>query len=369
MTTGPTCVPGPGARADDQALGRLREQGHELLAHGLLDQDPRRGGAGLTLVEEGSLDGPGHRRGQVGVLADDQAVLSAELHQGRGVVDRRRLDDGPAGARRAGEGDLPDAGVGHQDPALLRPAVHHRHHLVGEHLGDELADTGRRHRGLLAGLEHDGVAGREGRRQLAAGVDRRPVEGDDRADHPVRHQLGGVERERRVPCLAVLGDDGPGEEVEQADAGEHVAARLVQRLAVLPGLHPGDLLGVGPEGVGDGVQRPGTLGGRPGRPDRLGRGHARDRRADLLAAVRANPGDLRAVGGIVDHERVEIALAGPSVLVELHWSRIRFCSSVFGRGRVHRPSTRRALPWATFSLTSSDRPAFSTDATAAAVSS
>ena len=60
-----------------------------------------------------------------------------------------------------------------------------------EHRVQQLHDPDDRERGLLAGLDDDGVADGEGRRELAAGMDRRPVERDDLADHADGLQVGG----------------------------------------------------------------------------------------------------------------------------------------------------------------------------------
>jgi hypothetical protein len=51
-----------------------------------------------------------------------------------------------------------------------------------QHGVQQLDDAHHRERGLLARLQDHGVADGESRRDLAAGVDGRPVEGDDLAD-------------------------------------------------------------------------------------------------------------------------------------------------------------------------------------------
>ena len=123
---------------------------------------------------------------------------------------------------------------------------HDMEHVGGQHLVEQLHDADDRQRRHLARLDHDRVAHGEGGRDLAAGVNRGPVERDDRSDHAERLEdsSGVVAVSRVVEVAGKLVDDAT-EEPEHADQKVDVEhARVGQRLAVLERLDLGDLVRV-----------------------------------------------------------------------------------------------------------------------------
>ena len=106
--------------------------------------------------------------------------------------------------------------------------------ICGEHCVQQLHDPDDRERGLLAGLYHDGVANGEGRRELAAGVDRRPVERDDLADHADGLEVGGGVDGALVVELGRQFVDEAAEEPEDRDQeADVVLPRVLYGLSVL----------------------------------------------------------------------------------------------------------------------------------------
>ena len=95
-----------------------------------------------------------------------------------------RLDDELADLGRSGEGDLVDIRMlGQRRARCLAEAGDDVDHAGGDAgLEDQLAEAQRRERRLLGGLEHDGAARRQGRRQLPGRHHQRKVPGDDLAD-------------------------------------------------------------------------------------------------------------------------------------------------------------------------------------------
>jgi hypothetical protein len=77
------------------SLGQLADEG---VVQAVLDQDAGGGGAGFALVVETPFEGIPDGSVQVGVVENDEGVLAAELHDGRGDVLRRGGRDGSAGA-------------------------------------------------------------------------------------------------------------------------------------------------------------------------------------------------------------------------------------------------------------------------------
>ena len=131
----------------------------------------------------------------------------------------------------------------------------------------------------VARLEHDRVAGREGRRDLPDHHHQRVVPGRHLADDADRLAAD----ERRVVLhvlagrLALEQARGSGEEPEVVRAGRQLLGRRQpDRLAGVLALDPHDLVGAVVDGVGDPEQRPGPLLGRGAAPA-VERGVARRR--------------------------------------------------------------------------------------------
>lgn len=167
-----------GAPAEADGVGAAGQLGDEALADRVLDDQAGPGGADLATVEERGVQrlvdgGVEALVGGAGVGEDHVGVLAAEL-QGDLLHGRR---GGPGHLRTAGEaageGDQVDVGV------LGEPGAHRVARAgdevggpVGEPgLGEQLDQVDGGERGDLAGLEHEGVAGGEGRGDLPAGLE------------------------------------------------------------------------------------------------------------------------------------------------------------------------------------------------------
>ena len=167
------------------------------------------------------------------------------------------LHDQAAGRRLAGEGDLGDAGAaGERLAGLDAEAVDDVEHARGQQVTDELDDLEDRPRGLLGRLEHDAVAGGEGRGELPHGHEDREVPRDDLADDAER--LVEVVRDGVLVDLAartLLSPKDAREVAEVVDGEREVGGeRLAHGLAVLPRLGDGERLEVRLDAVGDPVE-------------------------------------------------------------------------------------------------------------------
>ena len=248
----------------------------------VLDQGAGRAGADLALVEgeeREALLGLVVER-VVGSSATSSKKMFGLLPPSSRVTGirfwRGVLADQPAGGGLAGEGDLADPRAGGQRLAGLdAEAVDDVEHAGRQEVADQFHQHQDRGRGLLGRLQHDGVAGGEGRGQLPDGHQDREVPGDDLADDAEGLVVvvgGGVVVELGQPAL--LGADGGGEVAEVVGGQRNVGVEgLADRLAVVPGLGDGEHLGVRLDPVGDLVQDRGALGHRglaPGRCSLVG---------------------------------------------------------------------------------------------------
>ena len=172
---------------------------------------------------------------------------------------------------------------------------------------DDVEDTGRQaglvgdvgqqrggERGPLRWLDHDGVAGREGRSDPPGGQHQRRVPGRDDRDHAGRVEGDplAVAADLAVLVVQLLGPVGEVAEVH-AHAGHHAAAVGAQQRAVVAGLDAGEVLGAGVDAVGDAPQDRGPLGHGQRRPGREGRARRAYGEIDLVLAAR---GDLTQLG-------------------------------------------------------------------------
>jgi hypothetical protein len=120
-----------------------------------------------------------------------------------------------------------------------------------------------RERGLLGGFEDDGVAGDERRSEVPAGDGYRVV---PRHDHR-RHAVGLVHHHVRghvaaVEALASVQGTELRVLLQRPYPGLDPAESVIQRLAILQGHEPGDLLGMLPHLPGGCLYEPGPLGHR-----------------------------------------------------------------------------------------------------------
>ena len=171
----------------------------------------------------------------------------------------------------------------------------------------------------LAGLEHEGVAGREAGRDLPGDLEQRVVPRRDQAAHPDRLVHDPADD------VGVAGVDHPagllgGDAAVVAEDGDHVGdvvLALDQALAGVQGLHAGEVGHVPLEQVGDAEQQVTALAG--------GRAPARGRRGRPGGRRRWRPGVLGA--GLVDRRRPARRRPGSG--------------SPGGRRRVRAPTVRR----------------------------
>ena len=126
--------------ADAQSCEGGREALEELGAHGLVHEEARGGEADLAVLERDPHDRVSDGGVEVGVLADHERALAAQLEQrGRDVLGDARQD--PSRGRDAAcEGDLGDAGRGDERGAGLRPEAGDD---VDDAVGQEVPDAAR----------------------------------------------------------------------------------------------------------------------------------------------------------------------------------------------------------------------------------
>ena len=213
---------GADAGAEDDVIPRVaRRQGRgarrqfleELIGDPVVEDDLLRRHADLAGIGKGAEDAGIDRRVDIGVVEDDQRRLAAELEEHRLEVARGKRRDDPADARRAGEVDPLDPGMGDQrlddlvgvlrgvgdqiDRALRQAGV-----------AEGLDDQGMGARAILRGLEDDGVAAGERHGYRAHAEDDRRVPWRHRQDHADRLTDGHRRRARPVGRDDVAGDLG-----------------------------------------------------------------------------------------------------------------------------------------------------------------
>ncbi|CAM5187054.1 hypothetical protein CDEN61S_04010 [Castellaniella denitrificans] len=206
---------------------------------------------------------------QVGVLEHDLRRLAAQFEHHRAVVPRGGRGHLLAGGGGAGEGDVPDAGMGAQGRAGLVAVAGDDVQRPGReaHAGGHFGQIQGGQAGVLGGLDHAGVAGRQGRADAAAEDLDRVVPGDDVAGDAVRlahrhHQGAGVVGQG----LAVQLVAGARVVFEVARQGGDVVARGAQRLAGVARLQAGQLVGLVQHGAAPGRQQAAPVAGAGQRP-------------------------------------------------------------------------------------------------------
>ncbi len=260
---GPEPSPGHGRVAGSQRPGPLDETRQEAVVDRPLDQHARAAEADLALVGEGGPGGAVERPVEVGVGEDHRGVLAAQLQAE--LLEQRgaRGGHGPAGGGAAGERDGPHPGVGHQGLAdLATQAVQEvEDPRRRPDLGEEARQAVRGQRRQLAGLGDEGIAHRQGRRDLPGQQVERQVPGGDQADHAEGLAQGVVQRPLHVVGVVAVVADGAGEEAEVLDRPWDVdGPGQVPGLALVLGLQRHEVLGVGLDPRGDRLQQLRPLG-------------------------------------------------------------------------------------------------------------
>lgn len=181
---------GPDNHALFEAVAELgvRDVLHDLIEHGvvdlLVDVEALDSHAQLAGPQERDAGDPGAHDRRVRVLEHDGGVVAAELQ--RHALEARRaagLHDLLPGLARAGEADLADAGIGGYHGSEVIFAADALEDSLGEegeadlhHLEEGVRREGRR-------LEDQGVAGQQGRGNLATAQNAWAVPGDNPGGH------------------------------------------------------------------------------------------------------------------------------------------------------------------------------------------
>ena len=253
-----------------------------------------RGRAVLTGVDQRAGDGTVDRGLEVGVVQHDERRLAAELEMHPLRRGRSGFHHPPADAAGAGEGHHVDVGVRDQRLARDRTGAGHDVDHTGRDAGLRagLGEHQRGQRGELARLQHDGVAGCDGRQDLPGRHLQWVVPRGDRPDDADRLPAygGGVVRRVLTGRSALQGARSPGEEGRVVDRARDVELPgQPDRLAGLPGLGLGQRLGPLVEQDGQPVHRRRALARRAAAPLRLGGPRGRHRGIDVRRRRPAKP--------------------------------------------------------------------------------
>ena len=186
------------------------------------------------------------------------------------TVGRGRCGDPPTGLEAAGEGDHVDPGVGRERRTCGGPGAEDEVADPGRQPGllEQAHQVDRRVRRQLARLEHEGVAGGQAGADLPRDLQQRVVprrhqatDPDGLVDDPADHVgVAGVDHP-----AGLLGGD-PSVVPEHRDHVGDVVLPLDEALARVERLHPGDVVGVALEEVGQPQQQVAALAARGGSP-------------------------------------------------------------------------------------------------------
>lgn len=283
--------------------GTLPEASDELVVDALLDKQPRAGAAALTVVEEDTKVGPRDGVVNVSILEDDVGGLATQLEGDLlEVALGSGLEDGTADSSGTGEGNLVNVHVaGDGSTSDTTETGDDVDHTRGEtSLLDELTGVQTGKRGLLGGLEDDGVTGGNGGGDLPRPHEEGEVPGDNlTAD--TNGLVTGVGEGLGVGVNSLTVDlVGPaGVVTDAAQSIGQVDLGHGEGLAVVEGLNGGDSINVALNQVGQLVQETATVGGGNPAPFTLvglaGGGHSD---VDILLVGLVDGGDNLLVGGV-----------------------------------------------------------------------
>ncbi|MBV9605330.1 MAG: aldehyde dehydrogenase family protein, partial [Solirubrobacterales bacterium] len=206
------------------------------------------GEAGLACIEEPPDTRRAGRGIEVGVLADDERIGSAQLERDPLGARCGRNGDALSGCSRAGERDLADTWVADERLPDLRATtddVQDSSRQAG--LVQQLRDANRRERRRRSWLCDDGIPGDQRGGDLVREQKGWKIPSHDRRDHTERapnDQSVGVVVEigNMVPAKIAR---QPGVVLEGDAEAMDLEARLPQRLAVLGGQQPRQLVPMG----------------------------------------------------------------------------------------------------------------------------
>src|ERR1700730_3104185 len=252
--------------AECEGLGPLDQFGQELVLDAARDQQPGSGLAGLAVVghrrEQGSVDG----NRQVGVVEDDVRALAAEFEGDPLDGVRGLAEDALADSCRAGKRHFAHVGVPAQvEPDRLAVTDDDVQDTLGQAGGLELPGNFQREQwGVLVRLEHDGVAGGQGRGDFPDDHQQRDVPRHDGGDHAewfaAQDALGGQGPDRGAWLfeLVALGQSRqilqlPDGQAQVQGGGDPDGG------AILPGLQHREFVGAFGEPGGHRVEQVGAL--------------------------------------------------------------------------------------------------------------
>ncbi len=240
---------------------------------------------------------------EVGVGEHEHVVLGAAEGLHALAVRRPGLVDVLGDRRGADEADRRDVGMLEQPVDGHLVALHDVEAPVGQTgVVQQLGHEQRRRRILLARLEHERVAARQGVGEHPHRDHRREVERRD-AGHDTERLADRVDVDTgcgllAVPALQQVRD--AARELDVLEPSGDLAHRVGQHLAVLGGEQRGDLLAVGVDQLAHAEQdlgAPRQAGGPPRGERRLGRG---DGRVDLVGRRQVDGARLLTGGRVVD---------------------------------------------------------------------
>ena len=311
-----------GAVADRHRFG----QGMEAIAKRdvdlFVDVQPLGGDADLSGVEECAEEQLLGDLFDVDVGHDDRRVVAAQLQRDPLKVSRRRLHDLLAGRRGSGEGDLGKPGVGGHQRAELVSTTDDVQNACGENIAQQFAELQRAQRREWRGLQHQGVARQQRRRDFPYRQQERKVPGHDRADHAQGfvvdfHPLG----------FAVFDDVYGQFEVRCSADPRGGLLNLPLGAGVRPPLllheQAREIIGMRLDQVGCLDQAAPTLGDRRRSPSRIGCFGGVDRSVEIGGACGRRIGKGFAVGWIDDLDRPIDGRGGPAdghgeICIEIH---------------------------------------------------
>ena len=304
--SGPCVAPGssPGA-------GHRRSSSHQLrgerVVYAVLHQQTVHAHTGLSRVPilggYGALNG----RIEIRVVEDDKrgvaAKLEGDLLHRRGALRHQEL----AHRGRPGEREFAHGWIRRQLTAnLRRRAGHHIEHAVrNASARTQVRQRERRERRLRRGLEDHRAPGGNGRPDLARNHRQREVPGRDARHHAYRlledHNARVAVRCRdrvAIDALSLL-----AEPLQKSSGVGHFPARLGERLPLLDGHEPGEILLVLPHQVEPGAQDRGPLLRGLRAPCHHRARRRLDRQTRLEGAGIGHRADDFAGGGVVDRNR------------------------------------------------------------------
>ena len=153
-----------------------------------LDENAGGGGAGLARILYACIDQERECAVEVGVGEHELGRFAAEFEGHRRDMARGRSLDERPDCDRAGEGKMPDPGVGGERRAGHFAEARHDIERARRkaRLAREIGERQRSQAGLLGGLQHARVAHRQRRADGAPGDLHRIVPRHDMAGHPMR---------------------------------------------------------------------------------------------------------------------------------------------------------------------------------------